>query len=86
MTLPNKIEPIEPNYHEDDAMLILEEYYDEWTKDDDWWYGSNTWELNIFTRRDGEYVVNIYGLEQHSTSKYLSVDTGNELDLFELKL
>ena len=32
------------------------------------------------------WVINVYGLEQHSTSKYPSIDTGNELDLFELKL
>ena len=31
-------------------------------------------------------VINVYGLEQHSTSKYPSIDIGNELDLFELKL
>ena len=33
-----------------------------------------------------EYTINVYGLEQHSTSEYPSTDTSNEIDLFELKL
>ena len=49
MILPNKIDPIEPNYHEDDAISLLERWYDEWSKDEDWWSGGNTWDLNIYT-------------------------------------
>ena len=93
MILPNKIEPIEPNYHEDDAIALLERWYDEWSNDEDWWHGSKTWDLNIFTEHDAEefeygsrWVINVYGLEQHSTSEYPSIDTSNEIDLFELKL
>ena len=89
MILPNKIEPIEPNYHEDDAISLLERWYDEWTKEGDWWSGGNTWDLNIFAYDDenpNEYTINVYGLEQHSTSEYPSTDTGTEIDLFELKL
>ena len=92
MILPNKIEPIEPNYHEDDAISLLERWYDEWSKEEDWWSGGNTWDLNVFTEHKdedyvgSEWVVAIYGLEQHSTSEYPSTDTSNEIDLFELKL
>jgi hypothetical protein len=85
--LPNKIEPIEPNYHEDDAISLLERWYDEWSKDEDWWSGGNTWDLNVFNfEDDGHWTVNVYGLEQHSTSEHPSTDTSTELDLFELKL
>jgi hypothetical protein len=86
MKLPNKIEPIEPNYDEIDAIILLERWYDEWTREDDWWYGGNTWDLNIFTRKDGEYVINVYGLVRYDDDEYPSTDTSNELDLFELKL
>ena len=93
------IEPIEPNYHEDDAISLLERWYDEWSKDEDWWSGGNTWDLNVFTAQypvlmhgEKEYdygsrwIINVYGLEQHSTSEFPSTDTGNEIDRFELKL
>ena len=92
MILPNKIEPIEPNYHEDDAISLLERWYDEWSKDEDWWSGGNTWDLNVFTEHEeedyegSEWVVAIYGLEQHSTLEFPSTDTSTEIDLFELKL
>ena len=92
MILPNKVEPIKPNYHEDDAIALLERWFDEWSKDEDWWSGGNTWDLNVFTEHEeedyvgSEWVVAIYGLEQHSTSEYPSTDTSNEIDLFELKL
>ena len=92
MILPNKVEPIKPNYHEDDAIALLERWFDEWSKDEDWWSGGNTWDLNVFTEHEeedyvgSEWVVAIYGLEQHSTSEYPSTDTSTEIDVFELKL
>ena len=92
MILPNKIEPIEPNYDEIDAIILLERWSDEWSKDEDWWSGGNTWDLNVFTEHEeedyvgSEWVVAIYGLEQHSTSEYPSTDTSTEIDVFELKL
>ena len=85
MNLPNKIEPIKPNYHEDDAISLLERWFDEWSNDEDWWYGSKTWDLNIFTN-SRRWIVNIYGLFRYDGDEYLSTDTSNELDLFELKL
>ena len=85
MNLPNKIEPIKPNYHEDDAISLLERWFDEWSNDEDWWYGSKTWDLNIFTN-SRRWIVNIYGLVRYDGDEYLSTDTSNELDLFELKL
>ena len=45
MSIPFKIEVVEPNYHEDDIFIAIERYYDEWTKDDEWWYGGNTWDV-----------------------------------------
>ena len=93
MILPNKIEPIEPNYDEIDAIILLERWYDEWSKDEDWWSGGNTWDLNIFTEHgEKEYdygsrwVINVYGLVKYDDDELLHIDTSNELDLFELKL
>ena len=93
MKLPNKIEPIEPNYHEDDAISLLERWYDEWSTGEDWWGGGNTWDLNIFTEHDAEefeygsrWVINVYGLAKYDDDELLHIDTSNEIDLFELKL
>ena len=86
MILPNKVEPIKPNYHEDDAIALLEMHYDEWTKDEDWWHGGNTWDLNIFTYDDEKYVINVYGLVGYDEDEFPSTDTSTEIDLFELKL
>ena len=93
MKLPNKVESIKPNYHRDDAIILLEKYFDEQSNCEDWWSGGNTWDINIFTEHDAEefeygsrWVIAVYGLEQHSTSEYPSTNTSNELDLFEFKL
>ena len=87
------IEPIEPNYHEDDAISLLERWYDEWSKDEDWWSGGNTWDLNVFTEHGEEeydygsrWVINVYGLAKYDDDELLHIDTSNEIDLFELKL
>ena len=85
--LPNKIEPIKPNYHEDDAIILLERWFDEWSKEEDWWSGGNDWDLNIFAYDDenpNDYTINVYGLVKHGDS--VQTDTTNELDKFELKL
>ena len=93
MKLPNKVEPIKPNYHEDDAIALLERWFDEWSKDEDWWHGSKTWDLNIFTEPDAEefeygsrWVINVYGLVKYDDDELLHIDTSNEIDVFELKL
>ena len=93
MKLPNKIEPIKPNYHEDDAIALLERWFDEWSKDEDWWHGSKTWDVNIFTEHDAEefeygsrWVINVYGLAKYDDDELLHIDTGNEIDVFEFKL
>ena len=94
MILPNKVEPIKPNYHEDDAIALLERWYDEWSKDEDWWHGAKTWDLNICreryncssTYKDGEYVIIVYGLVRYDNDEHPSTDTSNEIDVFELKL
>ena len=93
MILPNKIEPIKPNYDEIDAIILLERWYDEWSKDEDWWSGGNTWDLNIFTEHGEEefeygsrWVINVYGLAKYDDDELLHIDTSNEIDLFELKL
>jgi len=90
--LPNKVEPIKPNYHEDDAIAYLERYFDEWTKTDDWWYGDDTWDLNVFTYHQeedyegSEWTIAIYPLVKYDDDELLHIDTSTELDLFELKL
>ena len=86
MNLPNKIEPIKPNYHEDDAISLLERWYDEWSKEEDWWYGAKTWDLNIFTYDDENYVVNVYGLVKYDDDTPCDTNTGDEVDRFEFKL
>ena len=93
MNLPKKVEPIEPNYHEDDAIAYLERWYDEWSKDEDWWGGGKTWDLNVFTEHDAEefeygsrWVINVYGLVKYGDDELLHIDTSNEIDVFELKL
>ena len=87
------VEPIKPNYHEDDAISLLERWYDEWSKEEDWWSGGNTWDLNIFTEHGEEeydygsrWIINVYGLVRYDGDEYPSTDTSNEIDLFELKL
>ena len=93
MKLPNKVEPVKLNYHEDDAIALLERWFDEWSKDEDWWSGGNTWDLNIFTEHGEEeydygsrWIINVYGLVRYDGDEYPSTDTSNEIDLFELKL
>ena len=89
MILPNKIEPIEPNYDEIDAIILLERWYDEWSKEEDWWSGGNTWDLNIFAYDDenpNDYTINVYGLAKYDDDELLHIDTSNEIDVFELKL
>ena len=94
----NKIEPIEPNYHEDDAISLLERWYDEWSKDEDWWGGGNTWDLNIFTEHDEKEFdygsrreIWVYGLVRKCNGELqvaLTDEDGysNDIDNFELKL
>ena len=91
MKLPNKVEPVKLNYHEDDAIALLERWFDEWSNSEDWWSGGNTWDINIFTEHDAEefeygsrWVIAVYGLVKYDDS--IQTDTSNELDLFELKL
>ena len=86
MKLPNKVESIKSNYHRDDAVILLEKYFDEWSKDEDWWYGGNTWDLNIFTYDDEKYVISVYGLVKYDDDTPYDTNTGNELDKFEFKL
>ena len=87
MNLPNKVEPIKPNYHEDDAIALLERWFDEWSNDEDWWHGSKTWDVNIFNLGDdGNWTINVYGLAKYDDDELLHIATSNEIDGFELKL
>ena len=91
MSLPNKIKSVEPNYHRDDAVILLERYFDEWSNCEDWWGGGNTWDLNIFTEFDEKScdyglirTINVRNLEMLENGK---IQTGCEtIDYFELKL
>ncbi len=85
MNLPNKIEAIKPNYHRDDAIMILEEWFDEWSIDYDWWHGAKTWDINIYRDVDGWYIC-IYPLVRYDDSEVLSTDTTSTIDKFYLPI
>tara|TARA_Y100001938_G_C8008242_1_gene388548 strand:+ start:620 stop:898 length:279 start_codon:yes stop_codon:yes gene_type:complete len=81
MSIPFKIEVVEPNYHEDDIFIAIERHYDEWTKDDEWWYGGNTWDVNVYTEDGIHYYVYVYGLVKYDDG-LAETDTSRELDKF----
>ena len=81
MILPNKIEPIEPNYDEIDAIILLERWYDEWSKDEDWWSGGNTWDLNVFNNRGYPAFEKVYYAEEVYNIQ-LKGHTGGQSDGF----
>jgi len=86
MNSPSKVEPVEHNYHEDDAIAYLERWYDLWSKDEDWWGGSNNWDINIFNfEDDGHWTIGVCGLVKMSDDS-IQTDTSNEIDLFELNI
>ena len=81
-----------PNYNIQNAIEYMERWFDKWINgDEDWWGGTDTWDINVYTESESEYwenglwVVSIYGLEQDKDG-FIHTDTGTELDCFEFNL
>ena len=87
MNLPRQIESIEHNYHEDAAMIIVEKYFDEWSKDEDWWHGTNEIDVNVWNDEDDREIWHVFvcGLVRMDDG-YYETDTNNEIDKFTFKL
>ena len=71
----------------------LERYFDEWVTDGDWWSGTETFEVNVFSELEDGYFFNkdtycvaVYGLKRNKNTGRLEVDTSNELDWFTIDL
>ena len=72
---------IEPKYDIDECLSIVEMYFDQWSQEDDCWYGTDTYDINVYTPEDGEVHIIVYPLEWDADG-YKSVDTGYKLDQF----
>ena len=84
---------IKPNYNRQKAIEYLEKWFDVWRGDEDWWGGTDTWDINVFTdievgggeyQETGHWFVNAFGIEQDEDGG-LHADTNSELDYFEFK-
>ena len=82
-----KLDLIEQNYKEEDAISILEEHFDEWSKDDDWWCDNGEVDVNIWHDDEDDDIWHVFvcGLVRMSDD-YLQTDTNNEIDKFTFKL
>jgi hypothetical protein len=80
------------------VLFILERYYDEWSKDDDWWYGLDDCDINVFqsikamngSSDSSDCKVTVYGLnyaygDDGEISQYAETDTEVVLDEFNIK-
>ena len=68
----------------DKILYLLGKYYDEWSKDEDWWYGLHDADINVF-EDCGDYKVTVYGVCSvwgDDGEQYLETDTGVVLDEF----
>jgi len=82
-----KLTKVEPNYKREDLIRILEENYDLWSEDGDWWHGRETWDVNVYECYNSklcriEYSITVYGVEQVDDDETYQVDTSTELDHF----
>tara|TARA_Y100000310_G_scaffold231515_1_gene234090 strand:+ start:570 stop:833 length:264 start_codon:yes stop_codon:yes gene_type:complete len=78
---------IEHNYHEDDALIILEKYFDVWSKEDDWWCDNGEVDVNIWNDDEDRDIWHIFvcGLVNMDDGSYQTY-TGLEIDAFKFKL
>lgn len=83
---------IKNSYKVGDVIPYLEKWFDEWNKQEDWWGGTEEWDVNVFTdafEREKDYgtkfQVSVYGLETLE-DKSVQVDTANELDNFQIEI
>ena len=65
-------------------IKILERCADEWLKDDDWWYGLDDCDINVYYNGNGSYSVDIYGLTPISDDLY-ETNTSDLKDSFTIK-
>ena len=82
---------VEHNYKREELVKYLEENFDQWSNQEDWWGGTDKWDVNVFTDdffTDNDYgqvfQISVYGLQL--MQGYLQVDTSTELDEFWLHL
>ena len=78
---------IDHNYKEEDALIILEEHFDEWSKDDDWWCDNGEVDVNIWNDEDDDDIwhVFVYRLVNMDDGSYQTY-TGLEVDAFKFNL
>ena len=76
---------IDHNYKEEDALIILEEHFDEWSKDDDWWCDNGEVDVNIWNDEDDIWYVFVYRLVNMDDGSYQTY-TGLEVDAFKFNL
>ena len=65
-------------------LYILGKYYDEWIKNDDWWYGLSYADINVYNCC-GNCKVTVYGVRtvwNDDGKQYLETDTSAVLDEF----
>lgn len=88
-----EITSVKPNYKRKRLIKYLEKNFDKWSKSEDWWGGTNTWDVNVFKIYPHEsgidydsyiYTISVYGLEVYDRT--LQVNTSDELDHLELYL
>ena len=68
----------------DKILYLLGKHYDEWIKDDDWWYGLHNADINVY-ENCGDCEVTVYGVCSvwgDDGEQYLETDTGVVLDEF----
>ena len=82
-----KLDIIEPNYHEDDALIILERYFDLWSKDEDWWQDNGSVDINAWRDEEdrGLWHIFVRGLVNMSDGTY-QTQTSLEIDKFTFNL
>ena len=87
MNSPNKVEPVEHNYKEEDAISILENHFDEWSKDEDWWCDNGRVDVNVWNDEEDNEIWHVFvcGLVMMSNG-YYQTETSNEIDTFQFKI
>ena len=82
-----KLDLMEQNYKEEDAISILEEHFDEWSKDEDWWCDNGEVDVNVWNDEDDNEIWHVFvcGLVMMSNG-YYQTETSNEIDTFQFRI
>ena len=67
------------------VLSVLEQYYQEWRKDEDWWYGLWDCDINVHYKGKNIYMIDVYGLTATSNGLY-ETNTGDIKDSFKVIL